>query len=54
MFLPVAFSIPSKPGEEFTSNTSGPFEDCNISTPATPSPKALAAFIAVFSSSSLS
>ncbi len=36
MFFPVAVSIPSKPGEEFTSNTNGPLEDCSMSTPATP------------------
>ena len=48
---PVAFSIPCNPGEELTSKTNGPRSDCNKSTPATPNPRALAARIAVYFSS---
>src|SRR5690606_19637912 len=44
MSFPVAASIPSRPGEEFTSRISGPRADCSISTPAIPRPMAFAAF----------
>jgi hypothetical protein len=52
IFFPVAASIPSNPGDEFTSIIIGPELDCNKSTPAIPSPKTLAAFNAAASSSS--
>jgi len=35
MSLPVAVSMPSNPGEEFTSSSNGPFDDLKRSTPAT-------------------
>src|SRR5690606_5068287 len=43
MSFPVAPSIPSKPGDELTSNNSGPFAERIISTPATVNPIAFAA-----------
>ena len=49
--LPVAASIPSNPGDEFTSITLGPSLDCSLSTPAIPNPNPLAALRAVFYSS---
>ncbi len=49
----VVFSIPSNPGEEFTSKTNGPLSDCNMSTPAIPKPTAFAARIAVYFSSTV-
>ena len=48
---PVAPSMPSNPGEEFTSITKGPLSDCNKSTPAIPNPNFLHALIAVALSS---
>ena len=48
MSFPVAFSIPSSPGDEFTSNNKGPLDERIISTPATFKFIALAAFIAIF------
>src|SRR5690606_12707238 len=42
-FLPVAFSMPSSPGDELTSITSGPRLDRSRSTPATLRPMGLAA-----------
>lgn len=48
--FPVAVSIPSIPGEEFTSSTSGPRSDRTISTPATFKPIAFAASTAVLRS----
>jgi len=47
-FFPDAFSIPSSPGEEFTSIIRGPLEDLSISTPATFNPRVFAAATAVF------
>lgn len=41
--LPVTFSMPSKPGEELISRSSGPLFEGTISTPATCSPWALVA-----------
>ncbi len=50
ILMPVAFSIPSRPGDEFTSSIIGPRDDCNISTPAIARPSDFAAFkAAVFS-----
>ena len=43
IFLPVADSMPSKPGVEFTSKSKGPLDDCNMSTPQTGNFKAFAA-----------
>ena len=43
----VAPSIPSSPGDEFTSNNKGPFAERIISTPATYKSIALAALIAI-------
>ena len=51
---PVAISIPSRPGEEFTSIISGPLSLRSMSTPAIPSFIALAALIAAISSSRVS
>src|SRR5690606_23048722 len=47
MSFPVACSIPSRPGEEFTSKINGPRAEGSISTPATVNPMARAAAIAV-------
>ena len=49
---PVHPSMPSRPGDEFTSMTSGPWSDSSISTPATRSPIIWAAFTATFFTSS--
>ena len=46
--FPVAVSIPSRPGDELTSNKSGPLLDLIKSTPASGRFKILAAFIANF------
>src|SRR5262245_10625254 len=43
---PVAFSTPSRPGDELTSMTSGPRLDCSMSTPQTLRPIDRAALIA--------
>jgi len=51
MSLPVAVSIPSKPGDEFTSNSKGPLFERIISTPATAKFKIFAAFKASLRSS---
>ena len=45
---PVAVSMPSSPGEEFTSMTTGPRSARSRSTPATANPMTLAARMAVF------
>ena len=51
MSIPVAFSIPSRPGDEFTSITIGPFAERNKSTPQKFKPMILAALTAVSRSS---
>ena len=51
MSFPVAFSMPSKPGEEFTSNNKGPLLERIISTPATAKLSTLLALMASFFSS---
>src|SRR5262249_49607678 len=43
---PVAFSTPSRPGDELTSITNGPRLDCSMSTPQTLRPMDRAALIA--------
>ena len=48
MSFPVAFSIPSRPGDEFTSNNNGPLLERIKSTPATSSPNTFAALMASF------
>jgi hypothetical protein len=53
MSFPVAFSIPSRPGEEFTSSNNGPLFERIISTPATFKPSTLLAFIATLFSSNV-
>ena len=50
----VAFSMPSRPGDELTSITTGPWLDRNRSTPATARPVILAARDAVDRSSGVS
>src|SRR3569623_662483 len=52
--LPLAVSIPSRPGEEFTSITSGPRCERRMSTPATLRPMARAARTAVDRSAGVS
>ncbi|MCY1268567.1 hypothetical protein D9M70_170430 [compost metagenome] len=47
----VVVSMPSRPGEEFTSITSGPWWERRMSTPATDRPMTLAARMAVMRSS---
>ena len=47
--FPVAFSMPSKPGEELTSKIKGPLALCKRSTPATPRRMAFAALMAAIS-----
>ena len=47
MSLPLAASIPSSPGEEFTSMITGPWLDRSMSTPHTFNPMRLAAATAV-------
>ena len=54
MSLPVATSIPSRPGDELTSRRSGPFWPLMISTPATFSPNVFVANKATFFSSGVS
>ena len=44
--LPVADSIPSRPGDEFTSSKRGPDLDLIMSTPATCKPRIFAALTA--------
>ena len=51
IFLPVAVSMPSSPGVEFTSNNKGPLADCSMSTPQTGKFNAFDAFMANFNSS---
>src|SRR5690606_4548329 len=51
MSLPVAASMPSRPGEELTSMTTGPWFERRMSTPATLSPMILAERTAVERSS---
>lgn len=46
MFFPVAVSIPSSPGDEFTSNNKGPLLERIMSTPATVRLNILAALTA--------
>ena len=50
----VAPSIPSRPGDEFTSMINGPRLEGNMSTPATPKPIFFAASIAAWFSCLLS
>lgn len=51
IFLPVAPSMPSRPGEELTSSNLGPSFDLIMSTPATFRPMTLAALTAISRSS---
>ncbi len=48
--LAVAVSIPSRPGDELTSRSSGPFLERMISTPAKRNPRIFAAVVASFRS----